>query len=73
MSNENSIPSQRTVEQIVLGFERLPPRQQSLAHLIIDHPELAIPPRPRGPPAPSARFATFTLAMSRARMKTSPG
>jgi DNA-binding MurR/RpiR family transcriptional regulator len=32
--------TQYTVEQTVAGFERLPPRQQSLAHLIVDHPEI---------------------------------
>jgi len=40
MSNRESNRSQQTVEQIVAGFERLPHRQQSLAHLIIDHPEM---------------------------------
>jgi DNA-binding MurR/RpiR family transcriptional regulator len=40
MPNSDSNPSQRTVEQIVAGFDRLPHRQQSLAHLIIDHPEI---------------------------------
>lgn len=40
MSKHDSDPSQRTVVEIVAGFERLPHRQQSLAHLIIDHPEI---------------------------------
>lgn len=40
MSKSDSNPSQQTVEQIVAGFERLPHRQQSLAHLVIDHPEI---------------------------------
>jgi DNA-binding MurR/RpiR family transcriptional regulator len=40
MSNHGAKASQQTVEQLVAGFERLPRRQQSLAHLIIDHPEI---------------------------------
>jgi DNA-binding MurR/RpiR family transcriptional regulator len=40
MSNQDSNASQQTVEQVVAGFEKLPRRQQSLAHLIIDHPEM---------------------------------
>jgi DNA-binding MurR/RpiR family transcriptional regulator len=40
MSKPGANASQKTVEQLVAGFERLPRRQQSLAHLIIDHPEL---------------------------------
>lgn len=40
MSKDDSNAPHRTVEQVVAGFERLPRRQQSLAHLIMDHPEI---------------------------------
>jgi DNA-binding MurR/RpiR family transcriptional regulator len=40
MPNHSPNASQQTVAQVVAGFEQLPRRQQSLAHLIIDHPEM---------------------------------
>jgi DNA-binding MurR/RpiR family transcriptional regulator len=40
VSKQDSSTSHQTIGQIVTGFERLPRRQQSLAHLIVDHPEI---------------------------------